>query len=613
MSMSTSISSFSNSSLSPVAAVSIAALGAEDRSEARTAGAAGGLGIPTVITDNKKREKALQVVDSEGEIAFFDRKTFKPLFDDDAEKIQRWLMLRQAQQILLAGDSFELRDKHDLLPYSPLHFPGFVGPFKIRHTRSPRLVEVGRKYSPFYFPGFVGPVKVALQADHELVQHLQPKFRTVLCLQRHVPGRDASVWQSRETTNCSWHDVTVCGSPWTCPLCSARINYGRQDQINRIYEAVKSHTVGGGAYMLTFTVRHGLGDDCKLLVDSMKQAMQLLQKTFEWKSATRRKPLTRPRAGSIPFLDYIGRIAALEATHGANGWHPHEHHLWFFKQKLSPQKINILKRNLFKAWSDCCVAAGMQAPLEKFGLDIREALSAAEYISKFSELGFDRRWGPEKEIASSHSKKGNRKGRSVMQILSDSMGLNDGVDSSQSDFSLNSDSRLFFDFAHAFLGKHQLQMSRTLKKWLREFGVDIDETEAGDLELAQALESDSQMQFEVDAADFRCIVKNKAQAAVLLMCKKMGVEAALEFIKFLPGRIEVEKEAVEFVRDVDLSGVHYSHEAGAVVGLMKVKKPVFQDDVLPLLDTRKHDLWLKGRDLDYWQHFADDPVFGPSL
>ncbi len=591
--------------VSAIAGVSASGLAscADARSEARTAGAARGpLGIPTVITANPAREKALQVVDSEGEITFFDRKTFAPVFDADAEKMQRWLMLRQAQQILSVGDdAFQLRSKNDHLPYSPFYFSGFVGPVKQKFSRSERIesrpVVCKLPYSP-WLPGVVGPVDLKFeihvdQAGAEIfqVQHLQPKFRTVLCLQRHLPGKDASVWQSVKTQNCSWHDLTVCGSPWFCPICSARINLGRQDQIRRVYDAVGK--VGGSAYMLTFTVRHGVGDDCKVLVESMKSAMQLLQKMPVWKDFTRRQPLKRPQAGSMPFLDYIGRIAALEATHGVNGWHPHEHHLWFFKQKLSAQKINLLRSRLFSAWASCCVQCGMVAPLEKFGLDVREALSASEYIAKFADLGRDRRWGPEKEIASSHAKKGNKKGRSVMQILFDSMRLDEAANSVQTDFFMNADAFLFLDFANAFLGKHQLQVSRTLKKWLRDCGVDLDETDAGDQELAEVLESDSELQFEVDASDFLAIVRNKAQSAVLLTCKNLGSDAALAFIRSLPGRVEINRETAEFVRDVDSA--------------VKVKK-LAPSPFFDLLDTKtsfgddlKNDGWLKGRDLDLWK------------
>lgn len=571
------------------------------------------LGIPTVITDESARELAVKTVDSEGEIRFFDPEKVgenggksgksAELYDADAAHMQRWIMLRTAQTILASGDAFELRTKKDRLPFSTW-FPGicdFVGPMRPRYTIEDRIRPATVVHSPWK-PDFVGPLKVEYVDDFEKVEHLQPKFRTVLCLNRSVPGASAEVWQSRKTQQASWHNLTVCGSPWACPVCSRRINLGRQEQIKQVYEAAKSHAVNGSVYMLTFTVRHGLGDDCAVLVGKMKQAMQLLQKTIAWRECTRRQALKRPQADSMPFLDYIGRIAALEATHGANGWHPHEHHLWFFKKKLSRSEVNELKTRLFTAWADCCVKAGMRAPLAEFGLDVRVALSAAEYLAKFADLDKVRQWGPEKEIASSHSKKGNKAGRSVMQILWDASQCEhlDDFDASRPIDTLNRDAYLFRDFSAAFLGKHQLQLSRTLKTWLRSMGVDLDETEAGDLELATALEDDSEPKMEVSNEDFRVVVRNKAQGLVLSICKAQGTDAAFAFIAALPGRAYHED-------DLQWSNLNPVHAPGAKARTLFAIPEA--EHLFPLIDTRYSADWLVGADLEYWNATRRDDDF----
>lgn len=563
------------------------------------------LGIPTVITGKSARDFAVKTVDLEGEIRFFDpeklgenagnsRKSAE-IYDADAAKVQRWLMHRTAKTILRSGDdAFELRTKKDRLPFSRW-FPGiseFVGPIKPCYTIEARIRPARTPYTPWQ-PDFVGPVKVQYVDDFEEVTHLQPKFRTVICADRLVPGASAEVWQSRKTQQASWHNLTVCGSPWSCPICAERISKGRQEQIKQVYEAAKSHAVNGSVYMLTFTVRHGLGDDCAVLVGKMKHAMQLLQKTRAWTDCTRREALKRPRADSMPFLDYIGRIAALEATHGANGWHPHEHHLWFFKKKLSGSEVRELKTRLFKAWAECCVAAGMRAPLAEFGLDVRVALSAAEYLAKFADLGHERRWGPEKELASSHSKKAGMGGRSPMKILWDACtgGNLDDFDPAQPMTVMNRDAYLFRDFSAAFLGKHQLQLSRTLKTWLRSMGVDLDETEAGDLELAASLESDSQVVMEFSNEDFRVIVRNKAHCQVLSICKADGVDAAFAFVASLPGRVHHED-------DSQWSNLNPVHAPGARARTLFAIPEA--EHLFPLIDTRHSADWLVGVDLDYW-------------
>ena len=518
--------------------------------------------------------------------------------------MQRWIMLRTAQTLLASGEgAFELRTKKDRLPFSYLPgVPDFVGPIRQGYTIADRIRPSTVRHFPQKPDGFVGPMNVEYVDDFEKVEHLQPKFRTVLCLNRHVPGASAEVWQSRKTQQASWHNLTVCGSPWSCPVCSRRINLGRQEQIRRVYEAAKSHAVNGSVYMLTFTVRHGLGDDCAVLVGKMKHAMQLLQKTIAWKGCTRREALKRPKADSMPFLDYIGRIAALEATHGVNGWHPHEHHLWFFKKKLSRSDIRELKTRLFEAWAECCVKAGMSAPLAEFGLDVRVALSAAEYLAKFSELGKVRQWGPEKEIASSHSKKGNKKGRSPMQILWDAARCDDidDFDAAQPMGALNRDAYLFRDFSAAFLGKHQLQLSRTLKTWLRSMGVDLDETEAGDLELAASLEADSELAMELSNEDLRVVVRNKAHGSVLLICKTQGPDAAFEFIASLPGRAYHED---------DLQWSNLNPLATAAAKSRSVFERPEAEHLFPLIDTRYSADWLVGADLEYWTASRRDDDF----
>lgn len=572
------------------------------------------LGIPTVITDESPRDLAVKIVDSEGEIRFFDPEKLgenggksgksAELYDADAASMQRWIMLRTAQTILASGDAFELRTKKDRIPFSPW-FPGiseFIGPLKPCYTVQDRIRPATVRHFPQKPDGFIGPLNVEYVDDFEKVQHLQPKFRTVLCLNRRVPGASAEVWQSRKTQQASWHNLTVCGSPWACPVCSRRINLGRQEQIRRVYEAAKSHAVDGSVYMLTFTVRHGLGDDCAVLVGKMKHAMQLLQKTIAWKGCTRRQALKRPKVDSMPFLDYIGRIAALEATHGANGWHPHEHHLWFFKKKLSRSDIRELKTRLFDAWADCCVKAGMSAPLAEFGLDVRVALSAAEYLAKFADLDKVRQWGPEKELASSHSKKGNKAGRSVMQILWDASQCEhlDDFDAARPIDTLNRDAYLFRDFSAAFLGKHQLQLSRTLKTWLRAMGVDLDETEAGDLELASALEADSEVAMEVSNEDFQAIVRNKAQGLVLSICKAQGTDAAFAFIAALPGRVHHED-------DLQWSSLNPVHAPGAKARTLFAIPEA--EHLFPLIDTRYSADWLVGADLEYWTASRRDDDF----
>ncbi|OZJ94478.1 hypothetical protein CEO89_28260, partial [Klebsiella pneumoniae] len=128
--------------------------------------------------------------------------------------------------------------------------------------------------------------------------NVAPKFRVVSCYRNKVPGEKPELWKNRESGSVAWHKIAVCGSVWTCPLCSPKINRMRREEISDAYNAVSD--VGGSSYMLTFTVKHGIGDDIDELLTKFKNAMQHLQKSQAFKEATRQTALKRPRAESMP-------------------------------------------------------------------------------------------------------------------------------------------------------------------------------------------------------------------------------------------------------------------------------------------------------------------------
>lgn len=489
-------------------------------SPAPVAGQASGLAavrIPTVFTDESPRtfrEAAIKSVDLEGEIHFHGEAKSGD-YDADAERMLSWLLFQHAKDVLGYGkESRTLKDKVAPAPYSVLFRDrGIIGPVQVRTKRHSTV-----------------------DGDGKTVQRLQHVHRVVSCLTRTVPKGVAEIWQHKASMDCSWHNVIVCGSPWECPLCSRRINKARQEQIKAVYEAFERVGIVGGAYMLTFTVQHGLGDACADTVARMKEAMQVFGKSHAFKGVTRAVPLKVAKSSSLPYMGYVGRIAALEVTHGnQNGWHPHEHHLWFFKRTLTDADVALIKKELFDAWLDACLAVGLQAPVAKFGLDIRRALSAADYLTKF---GTERRWGPEKEIASSHSKKGSAvkgKGRTPMQILLDSFSEN--VNGNTDGFVFNADAGLFRDYAKAFKGRHQLQFSDSLRQWMRLNDVqDVDCSEAGDTDLASALDAESVLGITVSDADFANVVRHRAQFEVLRICKRDGFDAAVAYIASLAPR-----------------------------------------------------------------------------
>ena len=495
------------------------------------------LGNTTNFTDKfgtqKTRSPALsrrsrEVFDPEtGEIKSFQydsrRETWAASYDDDASKLERWMLLRHAQRVLSRPGFWENRYKQFKAPYTDLSARVSYSDVATRKVHSVLATDIGAP-------------KVR-NKHHDIPGSLNkaPTFRVVGCYRRkrskdHTP----ELWRSKDTGNVSWHNVAVCGSVWTCPICALKINMARREEIRRCYEAIRE--VEGRAYMLTFTIKHGIGDGLADLVSKFKDAQQHFQKSYAFKEVTRKTPLKRPRTDSVGHLGYIGRIANLEVTYGdKNGWHPHEHHLWFFDREMTSVQMAKVRDRLFTAWSDACQSVGLPAPRKTVkvggsvrfvGLDIRPAYDAQEYMTKYGaqveETG--RRWGPEKEMASSHAKQARAKGRTPFQLLADSVSEDDSRAAHR-----------WCEFAEAFLGRHQLQFSRSLKAFLRSHDINIDESEDGDQLHASMSEEDAVQLGELNDALFDRVVRNHAQGEVLVFCRHHGFERTLEFIRSLPG------------------------------------------------------------------------------
>lgn len=491
--------------------------------------------VPTNGLKRQQNQWVTETIDPEtGEIKSFGynekRESWAETYNEDAAMLDRWMLQKHSQRILSRPQYWQDRAKQSKVPYTDLTAKVKYCDIKTRKVISVLATSIGC------------PQVRNKHYDIEGTLNKAPSFRVVSCCRRkRDKSHQPELYRSKDTGSVSWHNLGVCGSTWTCPICSPKINLQRREEIKRCYDAVGS--VGGVSYMLTFTIKHGIGDELKPLVEKFKDAMQRFQKSYAFKEVTRSQPLKRPRAGSLGYLGYIGRIANLEATHGqVNGWHPHEHHLWFFRRELTGRQINEIRNSLFDAWETACVQAGLPPPRKtikvgktvKFlGLDIRRALTAEEYITKFGALA-ERRWGPEKELASSHAKQARAKGRTPFQILADAA---EGCKPS---------ANKWCEFAEAFFGKHQLQFSRSLKTFLAEHEIYIDESEEGDILAASKLEERADLLGELDDDMFDRVVRNNAQGDVLVVARRLGFVEAMRFICALPGPEIAVASSVEY-------------------------------------------------------------------
>lgn len=451
---------------------------------------------------------------------------WRPAYDQDAADLERWMLQGYARRLLW---SFEDRDARRRVPFTE------IAPASDVCSRRLYWAPVAERYKLELEPV---PAFTRLE-DRAMISARQKRaavYRVVNCSRDKIGNNVApEIWYSKESERASFHKVGVCGSVWTCLICSRRINLGRQREIAAAYDLfvgsksqLRPGVRNGDAMLVTLTLRHGVGDDLGTLLDGLKLADRTAQKSYGYKRLVGYKRTVNKTRVSVPSeVAYVGRISATELTYGKNGWHPHLHQLWFFDRRLTAQEVERIRADLFEAWSVACVKVGLPAPLEfskggrALGVDVRRALSAEEYLTKFAH---GRQWAPEREMASQHSKKG-RGGRTAFQLL---------ADYAQGDREAGA---LFRIFAGATLGRHQLQWSRGLLERLRELG--FDDVLASDEELAASRDDGAALLGELGDAEWTALVDAsrfgiEAHGATLAIAKHSGFEAAVAFLRGLP-------------------------------------------------------------------------------
>lgn len=193
--------------------------------------------------------------------------------------------------------------------------------------------------------------------------------------------KDIEVKVSTESGRAFFSGFQACGSVWLCAICGPKITERRRVEVADAIEKAKAD--GYKVMLLTLTVPHGMGDDVRVVLASMK-------KGWAKTSQGRKAHAMRQDTG------FVGSIRVLEVTYGENGWHPHFHALLIMDTDMTPNQV---EEAWWPLWRDGCVKAGLEAPSRQHGITVQDGAQAAHYVSK---------WGLESELTKGHLKKGKR-------------------------------------------------------------------------------------------------------------------------------------------------------------------------------------------------------------
>lgn len=322
----------------------------------------------------------------------------------------------------------------------------------------------------------------------------------------------AEVHRHGDTGRTFFTGTEICGSPWACPVCSAKIAQRRADEVRKAVDQWISE--GGICLFVTLTVPHTCFDALGPMVQGFRRALELFRGG-------------REGAAINATLERVGVIRALEITWGElNGWHPHSHEIWFCRPGRVPMD-RIVGR-----WLDSAEAAGFSRPSELHGVRVdlvqstEEAAAAlAEYLAKLGQdMPEDGRplWGAAEELTRAHSKRGRLRRFTPWDFLR-----------AQFDVEVSVADRiryreLFAEYVQAFRRIAQLFWSRGLKA---RFSIE-DKTDEETAEESREA-ADSLARLEVEQWD-RLFVRADHRVTVLLLAQSGGADAIREFVDSLP-------------------------------------------------------------------------------
>ncbi|MBT5547503.1 MAG: protein rep [Desulfobacula sp.] len=282
--------------------------------------------------------------------------------------------------------------------------------------------------------------------------------------------------------------VETCGSVHNCPICRVNIKAKRQKELKKINDGFteerKKYSIevigtdenglfimqdekdlpGGNCSMITFTVQHNYSDRMLALlgyVDS-KSSRNTNKKNQGIIGALRRLRASKFWKQFKETIAYVADVRVLETTIGKSGFHVHIHMLVFHKREIDHYEI---KKKLFDQWSISSLASGLRQPDARYGVDIKNADKASDYLVK---------WGADSEIMSDSAKKAKNGNYTIPQF---EKLLVDEESRIKSGYEIEQIERILSEYQKAMFGKRLVQWSGNHKKLKEDYCQDYEENE----------------------------------------------------------------------------------------------------------------------------------------
>lgn len=403
----------------------------------------------------------------------------------------------------------EAHKKHNFVPAARLSAPASLGIYAKSATPplsgEDRKVVQGLRAQRFELLSTARMVfrRAGLAAGLEYGHDIH---RTAKC--KHITrGEGVGVHLANEHKKAFFSGLVTCGSVWSCPVCAAKVQERRREEIAQAIDWAYLNKLQ--PVMVTLTHPHKAWHELGQLLEQQADALHRLRAGAPW---------GRVKA----WAGYRGLIRALELTHGANGWHPHTHEIWFVRADLGADE---LKAKVLERWQSSCIRAGLLDPNDKAQLaafqaravDVKGNCSASDYLAKQDD---SRHWGADREMSKASTKAGRAKGQHPFGLLAKAA-------------TCTRSAELFVSYSLSMRGKRQLFWSAGLKG---RVGID----DLTDEVLAEQEREDADMLGQLDHSDWVTVRQAGARAAVLDAAEDGGWPAVLALIEALV-RAEIQR------------------------------------------------------------------------
>jgi hypothetical protein len=303
------------------------------------------------------------------------------------------------------------------------------------------------------------------------------------------------LWHSQKLMRAFYKHLFCCHSVWACPVCAAKISERRRVELS---EAMESFS--GKVVLASFTAHHTRSDKLPDLLSDSRAA-------WRWMTGHRSYVEVKRDFG------ILGSVRALEVTYSVlNGWHVHDHDLYFTDGK---HRLDGLESALSPVWIAALEHFKRSASWDR-GVDVRTADSAApDYVLKMGHSPAPTSWSLAHELAKSVVKRGR-----LVEHLTPGQLL------SRFAFGDKRAGKIWTTYALAFKGRHQLTWSRGLRKLL---GLGVEES---DKVLVERAEENLSWLASLTSRQWQIVLANDARLE-LLQAGDGGDRAAVE--RFLKG------------------------------------------------------------------------------